>query len=396
MTTLPFGHSQDWQCVTQEFKEGKLLSGTCLSIQHDVDKARVTPFDEDGALDHQKAREFLTTGIVNAVPGWDGIVTIYFADMNQYVHHHGCVNFFRLKEDKVVEVVPTGTDEAGSGGFDGQIQSRLDRNWLEAKYRHLDAKKFQQELEGNWNPVAGLSPICADCDCIKGQCTCIPKTERHCIYCDLTSDKYICTKCVERITNGPSDHKSKEKFLDPKFAEFISRTWEDSKAIKGCPAPLDTTEDLVPPGYAAQGCPTPIDIAKDSVSLGGFGIQDINPRIELNTPVGTAEWQEYKGNSNDVESVPQGFAAQVLEIVRNRGGDYGTPADNHELTATLWTEWLSRRFGQTVIFTAEDVVMLNILQKCSRLANKTKDDSYLDICGYVENVAMLRKDQRNR
>ena len=39
--------------------------------------------------------------------------------------------------------------------------------------------------------------------------------------------------------------------------------------------------------------------------------------------------------------------------------------------------------------------MLNVLQKASRLADGTKDDSWLDIAGYTENVGMLRRDQRN-
>ena len=40
--------------------------------------------------------------------------------------------------------------------------------------------------------------------------------------------------------------------------------------------------------------------------------------------------------------------------------------------------------------------MINVLQKASRLAfGPSKDDSWLDILGYGENVAMLRPEQRN-
>jgi hypothetical protein len=95
-------------------------------------------------------------------------------------------------------------------------------------------------------------------------------------------------------------------------------------------------------------------------------------------------------------SYPQGYAAQVLETVRNRGSDYGTPADNHQLTADLTSNYLRRKLNLPVTITAEDVCMFNILQKVSRLAYTSKDDSYLDIAGYVENVSMLRKDQRTR
>lgn len=96
-----------------------------------------------------------------------------------------------------------------------------------------------------------------------------------------------------------------------------------------------------------------------------------------------------------VESVPGGFAAQVTATVRNRGQDYSHPAENHQLTADMWSSWLSRRLGTEILLTPEDVCMLNVLQKASRLAHATKDDGWLDIAGYTENVAMLEPGQRN-
>lgn len=99
--------------------------------------------------------------------------------------------------------------------------------------------------------------------------------------------------------------------------------------------------------------------------------------------------------TSDIESVPGGFAAQVTQTVRNRGSDYGHPSTNHQLTADMWNAYLSRRLGKEVRMSAEDVCMLNVLQKASRLADGTKDDSWLDIAGYTENVGMLRRDQRN-
>lgn len=95
-------------------------------------------------------------------------------------------------------------------------------------------------------------------------------------------------------------------------------------------------------------------------------------------------------------STPGGFAAQVTETVVNRGSDYGKPSDNHQTTADIWSAWLSRRLGRTTRITAEDVCLLNSLQKHSRLASSTKDDSLLDIAGYIENVAMLKSHQRNQ
>lgn len=98
----------------------------------------------------------------------------------------------------------------------------------------------------------------------------------------------------------------------------------------------------------------------------------------------------------DQHSCPEGYAAKVLETVRNRGADYGTPAENHQLTADLLTSFFSRKSGLPITISAEDVCLINILQKIARLAHHSKDDNYLDIAGYAENVAMLRKDQRKR
>ena len=98
------------------------------------------------------------------------------------------------------------------------------------------------------------------------------------------------------------------------------------------------------------------------------------------------------------DSVPGGFAQKVIDTVRTRGKDYGHPSDNHQLTADLLSSFARRRFGLTpeqLTFTAEDVCTFNILQKLSRLAEATKDDTWLDVSGYAENVAMLRPDQRN-
>lgn len=89
------------------------------------------------------------------------------------------------------------------------------------------------------------------------------------------------------------------------------------------------------------------------------------------------------------------FAAQVVQTVQDRGGTYGHPSDNHQLTADLLSAWLSRRLGVEVKVSPEDVCMINVLQKCSRLAFVTKDDSWLDVAGFTENVGMLKPEQRN-
>ncbi len=96
------------------------------------------------------------------------------------------------------------------------------------------------------------------------------------------------------------------------------------------------------------------------------------------------------------------FSPRVQEIMAQRRASYAHPQDNHELTARLWCEWInaSRRYrkqrGDFLDMTAEDVCVLNILQKLSRLAWGTHDDSLMDIVGYVECIAMLGTGQRNR
>ena len=90
-------------------------------------------------------------------------------------------------------------------------------------------------------------------------------------------------------------------------------------------------------------------------------------------------------------------AKEVLEtaesVVRgDRMTDYGHPYDNHNCTAMMWGEYLKRAglMHDDRVMTANDVCMLNILQKVSREANKHKDDTYVDIIGYTLNAAMCK------
>lgn len=70
---------------------------------------------------------------------------------------------------------------------------------------------------------------------------------------------------------------------------------------------------------------------------------------------------------------------------------YGHPADNHACTAAMWSAYLSRTLGLTVKLSAEDVCMLNILQKVSREANLPKRDNLVDIVGYARNVELIQE-----
>lgn len=67
----------------------------------------------------------------------------------------------------------------------------------------------------------------------------------------------------------------------------------------------------------------------------------------------------------------------------DRQRDYGHPSDNHGRTAMLWTHYLG------IPVTADDVCMLNILQKVSRARHKLTRDTLVDVAGYARNAEMI-------
>lgn len=80
-------------------------------------------------------------------------------------------------------------------------------------------------------------------------------------------------------------------------------------------------------------------------------------------------------------------ANEIIHGARNQA--YGSPLENHGLTAKYWSQYLN------VPVTAEDVCFLNILQKISRAQNgiDLNRDSLVDIAGYAGNIEMIL-DQR--
>lgn len=85
------------------------------------------------------------------------------------------------------------------------------------------------------------------------------------------------------------------------------------------------------------------------------------------------------------------------EIVNGpRRQDYGHPKDNHQLTAALWENYLNRRatsaqaVGGKFLLDAEDVCMLNILQKIARHAHSRTEDNRLDIVGWAVNADIVK------
>jgi len=73
-----------------------------------------------------------------------------------------------------------------------------------------------------------------------------------------------------------------------------------------------------------------------------------------------------------------------MDIVSERGKDYGDPTINHWRIAMLWSAYLGHEI------TAHDVAICQILVKVSRAKAGLKDDNYVDIAGYSEIARRLR------
>lgn len=73
---------------------------------------------------------------------------------------------------------------------------------------------------------------------------------------------------------------------------------------------------------------------------------------------------------------------------KERGKVYGKPRVNHARTARLWTAFLHNKgLGSSMRLNAEDVCLLNILQKVARTQHGAKHlDNLTDIAGYTDNL----------
>lgn len=74
----------------------------------------------------------------------------------------------------------------------------------------------------------------------------------------------------------------------------------------------------------------------------------------------------------------------------SRMKDYGTPLDNHTITAGLFSAYLG------IPITAEQVCYLNILQKISRSVHSFKRDNLVDIAGYTYNLQMIHDERETK
>lgn len=89
------------------------------------------------------------------------------------------------------------------------------------------------------------------------------------------------------------------------------------------------------------------------------------------------------GRSGPTPSTVLDKASAIVDGARRES--YGTPRENHERTAAMWSAYLG------VVITARQVCMLNILQKVSRDAHRSGEDNLIDIAGYVRNIELLDK-----
>ena len=72
-------------------------------------------------------------------------------------------------------------------------------------------------------------------------------------------------------------------------------------------------------------------------------------------------------------------------VCGNREHDYGSPESNFSTIATLWTEYIQRRYRTTGIgLSPTDVAAMMILLKIARVASgNSKPDNWVDIAGYA-------------
>lgn len=70
--------------------------------------------------------------------------------------------------------------------------------------------------------------------------------------------------------------------------------------------------------------------------------------------------------------------SKAHDAVQSRGTDYGSPAENFERIASIWSAYADTEF------TVEDVGIMMMIVKMSRLMeNPAHEDSWVDIAGYA-------------
>lgn len=69
----------------------------------------------------------------------------------------------------------------------------------------------------------------------------------------------------------------------------------------------------------------------------------------------------------------------------DREQQYGTPENNFQAIADLWTVYMGNNQGRwNIAFTAHDVGIMMALLKIARIASgQAKSDNYIDLAGYA-------------
>jgi hypothetical protein len=80
-------------------------------------------------------------------------------------------------------------------------------------------------------------------------------------------------------------------------------------------------------------------------------------------------------------------------VYGDRNIDYGKPGDDFACQAAMVSAYLSRKHKAKIELTAEDMPIIMILAKVSRLSNAYKEDSVVDIAGYAETLAWTHEDR---
>jgi len=77
----------------------------------------------------------------------------------------------------------------------------------------------------------------------------------------------------------------------------------------------------------------------------------------------------------------------------DRNEAYAHPAVDYECTAAFWRAAIKRRYGIDVPLTPDFCCLMMALMKLSREAGKPKEDTRVDICGYIECEDMCLKEK---
>jgi hypothetical protein len=93
------------------------------------------------------------------------------------------------------------------------------------------------------------------------------------------------------------------------------------------------------------------------------------------------------------ESHRAGILHEAMQVTSGeREGSYGSPRQNFDNIATLWTAHLSARFGVHIDLTAEDVAwMMSDVKRARAMHSTGHRDNYVDGACYVAIAGELRE-----